>query len=60
MIRLDQSGVKASGEKSGIPEQSENITEREKSCGRSEKKSVARRSEQIERKEMCNIAEQAV
>ena len=30
MIRLDQSGVKESGEKCGILEQSEKITEREK------------------------------
>ena len=44
MIRLEQSGVKASGEKRGRSEQSENILEREKSCDKREKKSVVRRS----------------
>ena len=44
MIRLDQSGLKASGEKRGRSERSDNITEREKSRAKIEKKSVARRS----------------
>ena len=52
MIRLDQSGVKASGEKRGRSEQSNNVTEREKSRAKREKKSVARRSERIVRKLM--------
>ena len=37
MIRLEQSGVKESGEKRGRLERSENITEREKSCAKREK-----------------------
>ena len=43
MIRLDQRGVKVSGEKRGRSEQSKNITEREKSHAKIEKKSVVRR-----------------
>ena len=43
MIRLEQIGVKASGEKCGGSERSENITEREKSRSKREKKIVVRR-----------------
>ena len=43
MIILEQSGVKASGEKRGGSEQSKNITEREKSRDRREKNSLVRR-----------------
>ena len=37
MIKLDQIGVKASGEKRGRSEQSKNITEREKSRAKKRK-----------------------
>ena len=45
MVRLEQSGVKASGEKCGRAEWSKNITEREKRCTKRENKSLVRRSE---------------
>ena len=45
MIKLEQRGVKASGEKRGRSEQSKNITEREKSRSKRENKSVVRISE---------------
>ena len=60
MIRLDQSGVKESGEKRGRSDQSENIAEREKSRSKKEKKSVVKRSEPIVRKVVWSRAEQAV
>ena len=60
MIRLEQSGVKTRGEKRGRSDQSENITEREKSRSKREKKSVVRRSEMRVRKIMWRIEEQAV
>ena len=60
MIRLDQSGVKTSGEKHGRSEQSENITEREKSRAKRENKSVVRISERRVRKLVWSIAEQSV
>ena len=50
MIRLDKSGVKASGEKSGRLDQSKNITEREKIHAKRKKKILVRRSEQRVRK----------
>ena len=40
---MEQSGVKASGEKRGRSEQSEKITKREKIRAKREKKSVVRR-----------------
>ena len=46
MIRLEQSGVNTSGEKRGRLEQSKNITERDKSRAKREKKSVVKISEQ--------------
>ena len=46
MIILDQSVVKASGEKRGRLEQSKKITEREKSRAKRENKIVVRISEQ--------------
>ena len=60
MIRLEQSGVRASGEKRGRSEQRENITERENIRSKREKKSVVRRSEQGVRKVVWSRAEQAV
>ena len=60
MIRLEQNGVKASGEKCGRLERSKNITEREKRRAKKEKKSVVRRSERRVRKVVWNRAEQAV
>ena len=60
IIRLDQSGVKASGEKRGRSEQSENITEREKRRAKREKKSVVIISQQRVRKVVWSRAEQAV
>ena len=60
MIRLEQSGVKASGEKRGRSEQSENIMEREKNHAKREKKNVVRKSEQRVRKLVWSRAEQAV
>ena len=60
MIRLEQSGVKTSGEKRGILDQSENTTEREKSRAKIEKKIVVRTSERIVRKVVWSRAEQAV
>ena len=60
MIRLEQSGVKASGEKRGRLEQSENITERDKRRAKREKKSAVRRSEWRAIKVLCIRAEQSV
>ena len=60
MIRLYQSGVKASGEKRGISEQIDNIVEREKIRAKRENKSVVRRSERRVRKVVWVRAEQAV
>ena len=50
MIRLEQSGVKASGGKCGRSERSKNIKEREKNRAKRGKKSVVRISEQRVRK----------
>ena len=47
---MEQSRVKASGEKRGRSERSKNITQREKSLVKTEKKSVVRRSERRVRK----------
>ena len=44
IIRLEQSGVKASGEKRGRSERSENIAEIDKSHAKRENKIVVRRS----------------
>ena len=52
--------MKASGEKRGRSEQSENITEREKSRAKIEKKSVVIRSEQRVRKVVWSRAKQTV
>ena len=60
MIRLEQSGVKASGEKRGRLEKSKNITEREKIHAKREKKSLVRRSERRVRKVVWRRSEQAV
>ena len=60
MIRLEQSGVKASEEKRGRSERSEKIIEREKSRVKREKKSVVRRSERIAKKKSWSRAEQLV
>ena len=60
MIRLEQSGVKASGGKRGRSEQSENITDIEKSRAKREKKSVVRISEQRVKKLVWSRAEQSV
>ena len=60
MIRLDQSGVKASGEKRGRSEQSENITEREKRRAKRENKSLVRISDWRVRKVVHNRVEQKV
>ena len=60
MIILEQSGVKASDRKRGRLEQSDNITEREKSHYKREKKSVVRRSDQRVRKVVWIRAYQAV
>ena len=60
MIRLEQSVLKASGEKRGRSEQSQNITEREKSRAKIENIIVLRRSEQRVRKLVRSRAEQAV
>ena len=50
MIILEQSGVKASGEKRGRLEQSKNITEIEKSHSKIEEKTVVMISERRMRK----------
>ena len=60
IIRLEQSGVKASGEKRGISEQSENITQRENSCAKTENKSVVIRSDRRVRKAVWIRVEQSV
>ena len=60
MIILDQSGVKESGEKRSRSEQSENITERERSRAKRENKSVVIRSERRVIKLVWIRAEQAV
>ena len=60
MIRLEKSRVKASGEKRDILERSENITQRENSRSKREKKSVVRISERRVRKVVWIIAEQEV
>ena len=56
---MEQSGVKASGEKRGRSERSENITEREKNNAKREKKIVVRRSERrvrkVVRSKQCSI-----
>ena len=57
---MEQSGVKASGEKRDISEQRENIREREKIHAKTENKSVVIRSERRVRKDVWIIAEQAV
>ena len=50
MIILEQSGVKARGEKRGISERRENIMEREKSRAKRETRRVVRISERRARK----------
>ena len=60
MTRLEQSGVKSSGGKSGRLEQSKNITEREKIHAKREKKSLVRRSERRVRKVVWIRSEQVV
>ena len=57
---MDQSGVRASGEKRGRLERNKNITEREKSRTKRENKNVVRRSERRVRKLVWSRAEQAV
>ena len=57
---LDQSRVKASGEKRGRLEQSKNITEREKIRSKIEKKSLVKRSDRRVRKVVWSRSEQAV
>ena len=57
---MEQSGVKANGEKCCRLEQSKNITEREKSSAKREKKSVVRISELIVRKLVWIRAEKEV
>ena len=57
---MEQSRVKASGEKRGRSEWSENITEREKSHAKIEKKNILRISERRVRKLVWSRAEQAV
>ena len=58
MIRLEQSGLKESREKCGRSERTDNITEREKSRAKIEKKGVVIRSERIARKVVWSRAEQ--
>ena len=60
IIILEQIGVKASGEKRDRSEQSDNITEREKSRAKREKKSVVRRSQRRVRKVVWSREEQSV
>ena len=60
MIRLEQSRVKASGEKSGRLDQSEKITDIEKSRSKREKKNVVRRSERRVRNVVRIRVDQAV
>ena len=60
MSRLEQIGVKLSGEKRGKLERSENIMETEKSHDKTEKKIVGRISEQRVRKLLRRRSEQAV
>ena len=60
IIRLKQSGVKASGEKRGRSERSEKITEIEKIRVKRENKSVVRRSDRIVRKLVWRRVEKAV
>ena len=60
IIISEQSGLKASGEKCGISEQSDNITEIEKSRAKREKISLLRRSERRVRKVVWSRSEQAV
>ena len=57
---MDQSGVKASGEKCGRSEQNKNITERENIHAKRENKSVVIRSERRARKLAWSRAETAV
>ena len=56
MIRLEQSRVKASSEKRGRPEQSENITERDRSRAKREKKC----SDKIREESEKNSVEQTI
>ena len=60
MIRLEQSGVNSSGEKRGRSERSKNITHREKSRAKREKKSVVRISDQRVIEVVWGRSEQAV
>ena len=57
MIRLDHCKVKASGEKRGRSEQRKDITEKEQSLAKREKKSIVRRSEWRVRKVVWSRAE---
>ena len=57
---MEKSGVKTSDKKRGRSEQSDNITEREKSCSKRENKSVVRRSEQRVRKVVWIRVDQTV
>ena len=60
MNRLEQSGVKASGEKRGRSERKEKITEREKRRSKREEKSAVIISDQRVRKVVQSRAEHAV
>ena len=60
MIILEQSGVKASGEKCVRSEWNKNITEREKSRAKRENKSILRGSDLRTRKLVWIRPEQAV
>ena len=57
---MEQSGVKASGEKRGRSERSKNITEREKIRDKRENKSVVIRSERRVRKVVRSRVDKAV
>ena len=60
MIRLEQSGVKSSGDKCDRSERSENIRDRQKSRAKREKKTVVRISERRARKLVWSRVDQAV
>ena len=60
IIRLEQSGLKSSGEKLGRSERSENITQREKRRAKREEKIIVRRSERRVRNLVQSRAEQSM
>ena len=60
MIRLEQIGLKESGEKCSRSEQSKNITERENIRSKKEEKSLVRMSERRVRKVVQSRADRAV